>query len=171
MVPLGANEKATTAGHASRVDQSRRHRDHADRPPVSYLLDTNVVSELSKPRPDPAVRRWFATVRSTDLYLSVLVVGEISQGVARLRGRDASRASSIAAWRDELVSRFRDRIAPVSLEVAHTWGTINAGDPLPVVDSLLAATALTHDWTLVSRNEKDLGRTGVKLLNPFEVVH
>jgi len=134
---------------------------------MTFLLDTNVVSEIRKRRPDPQVLRWFAGARSTDLYLSVLVVGEIRQGVERLRARDPERAGSIDTWLDQLLARFRDRIVTVSLEVAQTWGRLNAGDPLPPVDSLLAATALTHDWTLVSRNEKHLAHTGVRLLNPF----
>ena len=134
---------------------------------MAYLLDTDVISEIGKKRPNSHVQSWFAGVRATDLHLSVLTVGEIRQGVERLCGKDAKRAASIDAWLAELVSRFRDRIAPVFLEESQTWGRLNAGGPLPAVDGLLAATALTHDWILVSRNEKDLARTGVRLLNPF----
>ena len=135
---------------------------------MTYLLDTNVLSEIRKRRPDPRVQQWFASTAPHDLYLSVLVVGEIRQGVERLRESDPTRAASLDGWLAELVSRFQDRIVPVSLDVAQVWGRLNAADPLPAVDSLLAATALAHDWTLVSRNLKDMSRTGARLLNPFE---
>ena len=134
---------------------------------MTYLLDTNVVSELRRPSPDPKVRDWFATVASGDLHLSVLVVGEIQQGIERLRPRDPEQANSLAGWLEGLRGKFADRIAPVSLPVALAWGRLNAANPLPVVDGLLAATALAHDWTLVSRNERDLSRTGVRVINPF----
>lgn len=135
---------------------------------MTYLLDTNVLSEIRKRRPAPRVQQWFASTAPHDLYLSVLVVGEIRQGVERLRELDPTRAASLDGWLAELVSRFQDRIVPVSLDVAQVWGRLNAADPLPAVDSLLAATALAHDWTLVSRNLKDMSRTGARLLNPFE---
>jgi len=134
---------------------------------MSYLLDTNVVSELRKQAPDPSVVAWLEAVASSDLYLSVLVVGEIEQGIERLRTRDAERARALTGWLDGLRSIFAHRITPVSLDVALTWGRLNAVRPLPVVDGLLAATALTRGWTLVSRNERDLADTGVSLLNPF----
>ena len=134
---------------------------------MTYLLDTNVVSELRRRAPDPAVVAWFATVDGADLFLSVLVVGEIEQGIERLRQRDAVRARALTTWLDGLRSSFAHRIAPVSLDVALTWGRLNATRPLPVVDGLLAATALTRGWTLVRRNERDLADTGVSLLNPF----
>lgn len=134
---------------------------------MTYLLDTHVVSELRKRAPDPLVVTWFASVASSDLFLSVLVVGEIEQGIERLRQRDAVRARALTGWLDGLRSTFAHRITPVSLDVALTWGRLNAVRPLPVVDGLLAATAITHDWTLVTRNERDLADTGVSLLNPF----
>ncbi|HET7388412.1 MAG TPA: type II toxin-antitoxin system VapC family toxin [Nocardioidaceae bacterium] len=134
---------------------------------MSYLLGTHVVSELRKRRPDPGVRRWFDGVASADLYLSVLVVGELRQGVERLRRRDATAAAAIEDWLTRLESEYGDRIVPVTLRIAEMWGRLNAPDPLPAVDSLLAATALVHGWTLVSRNEADLETTGVPLLNPW----
>lgn len=136
---------------------------------MTYLLDTNVVSELRKARPNPGVTRWFDAVQARELHLSVLVVGEIAQGIERLRAREPARAGDLDTWLDGLRSRFADRIAPVTTEICLVWGRINAVSPLPVVDGLLAATALTHRWTLVSRNERDLARSGVRLLNPFEV--
>lgn len=135
---------------------------------MTYLLDTNVVSELRKPRPDPGVARWFDAAEARELHLSVLVVGEIAQGIERLRLREPMRAGHLDTWLEGLQSRFADRIAPITTEVCLMWGRINAVSPLPVVDGLLAATALTHRWTLVSRNERDLARSGVRLLNPFD---
>ncbi|MFF1820043.1 type II toxin-antitoxin system VapC family toxin [Kribbella sp. NPDC058245] len=132
-----------------------------------FLLDTNVVSELRRPRPDPGVIDWIDAVRSSDLRLSVLTVGEISQGIERLALRDAPQAQAIAQWRDRLINGYGDRIVPVSREVAETWGRLNAVRPLPVIDSLLAATAIVHDWTLVTRDSAAHTGTGVKLLDPF----
>jgi predicted nucleic acid-binding protein len=111
---------------------------------------------------------WLASVRAADLHLSVLVVGEIRNGIERLARRDREQASAHERWLAELLDLYADRIAPVTAEVAETWGRINVPDPLPVVDGLLAATALVHDWTLVTRNVTDVRRTGVRLLDPFE---
>lgn len=135
---------------------------------MSFLLDTNVVSQLRKREPDRAVMSWLASVRAADLYLSVLVVGEIRNGIERLARRDREQASAYERWLVELLDLYADRIAPVTAEVAETWGRINVPDPLPVVDGLLAATALVHDWTLVTRNVTDVRRTGVRLVDPFE---
>lgn len=133
-----------------------------------YLLDTNVVSEVRKSKPDPGVQKWFEVVPTAELRLSVLVVGELRDGVERLRRRDPAAGAPLASWLAQLVSSFHSHIAEVDLEIAERWGRINADHgPLPAVDGLLAATALVRDWTLVSRNERHLGRTGVRLLNPF----
>jgi toxin FitB len=135
---------------------------------VSFLLDTNVVSEIRKRKPDPGVVAWFTSVSADDLFLSVLVVGEIRQGVARLARRDRAQAETYDRWLDQLIEAYGDRIAPITSEVAQVWGRLNVPDPLPVVDGLLAATALVHGWTLVTRNVDDVGSTGVRLLNPFD---
>lgn len=135
---------------------------------MSLLLDTNVVSELRRRRPDPAVSSWFDLTRSTELHVSVLVIGELRGGIERLARRDKEQAASHEKWLAELIDLFEDRIVPVTAEVAETWGRLNVPDPVPVVDGLLAATALVHDWTFVTRNVADVRRTGVRLLNPFE---
>jgi toxin FitB len=135
---------------------------------VSYLLDTNVVSEFRKKSPDAGAAGWIGSVRSSELYLSVLVVGEIRQGIERLAARDPAQAAVIDRWSQRLVAGHADRIVPVTVDIAEMWGRINAGSPLPLVDGLLAATALVHDWTFVTRNTADVERTGVRLLNPFE---
>jgi len=134
---------------------------------VSFLLDTNVVSEVRKRAPDPKVAAWFASVPASELFLSVLVVGEIRQGIERLARRDPRQAATFEAWLEQLVHVYRDRIVSVTTEVADMWGRLNAPAPLPVVDGLLAATALIHGWTLVTRNAADVAGTSVRLLDPF----
>jgi len=134
---------------------------------LSYLLDTNVVSELRRPRPNEAVLNWFDSVSSTELWLSVLVLGEVRQGVEQLARRDPDQAAIREKWLLDLADLFGDRIAPVTTEVADLWGRLNVQDRLPAVDGLLAATALVHGWTLVTRNTSDVARTGAMVLNPF----
>jgi toxin FitB len=135
---------------------------------VSYLLDTNIVSEFRRKAPDKGCTAWVESVASSELYLSVLVVGEIRQGIERLAPRDPAQAAVLDGWSHRLVAGYADRIVPVTLEVAEVWGRLNASSPLPLVDGLLAATALVNDWTFVTRNTADVERTGVRLLNPFE---
>lgn len=135
---------------------------------MTYLLDTNVVSDVRRRTPNAGVVRWFESVRSADLYLSVLVVGEIRQGVERLARRDPDRAAPYEKWLLDLLDLYGDRVVPVTADVAEEWGRLNVPDQLPVVDGLLAATALVHDWILVTRNTADVARSGVRLLNPFE---
>jgi toxin FitB len=135
---------------------------------VSFLLDTNVVSEIRRPRPDPKVQAWLASVPEADLYLSVLVVGEIRQGVERLRRRDPARVAPYEAWLSELLRHFADRLVPITADVCEEWGRLNVPDPLPVVDGLMAATAKVREWTFVTRNVADLARADVRLLNPFD---
>lgn len=134
---------------------------------MAYLLDTNVVSETRRPEPNANVMRWFASVDGNELYTSALVLGEVRQGVERLRPRDPERASEIEAWLDTLERSFEDRVVPVTAEVADEWGRLSARKPLPVVDCLLAATAKVHGLTLVTRNRKDVEPTGVQVLDPF----
>lgn len=135
---------------------------------MSFLLDTNVISEARKRSPDSNVRAWLASVPEPDLYLSVLVVGEIRQGIERLRRRDPAQAAPYETWVSALVHGFADRLVPVTAEVCEEWGRLNVPDPLPVIDGLMAATAKVRGWTFVTRNVADLARTGVGLLNPFD---
>ncbi len=136
---------------------------------MSYLLDTNVISEARRPNGNPGVRAWLTTVKGVDLYLSTLVVGEIRQGIERLRRRDPSQAKVFEAWLTQLRRDYADRILPVNAEVAEAWGRLNVPDPVPVIDGLLAATASVYGLTLVTRNVADFARTGVRLLNPFDL--
>lgn len=132
-----------------------------------YLIDTNVLSELSKRSPNEGVRTWFENVPSEQLWVSVLVLGEIRAGIASRARRDARGAARLAAWLDSLVAEHRSRILVVNRRVADAWGPLNVPDRLPTIDGLLAATAIVHDLTLVTRNVRDVARTGVRVLNPF----
>lgn len=134
---------------------------------MSFLLDTNVLAELRKPRPRASVAAWFESVDGLQLYLSVLTIGEIQQGVARLRRRDPRQAAVFDAWLGTLRRDFADRLLPVDEAVALAWGGLSAGDPLPVIDGLLAATAQVHGLTMVTHNVGDFERTGVPVLDPF----
>ena len=134
---------------------------------MAFLLDTNVISEARKQSPDSKVRIWLASVPEPELYLSVLVVGEVRQGIERLRRRDPAQAAPYDSWLSSLLHGFADRLVPVTAEVCEEWGRLNVPDPLPVVDGLMVATAKVRDWTFVTRDVGDLARTGVRLLNPF----
>lgn len=133
-----------------------------------FLLDTNVLSELrKKDRCDPGVRAWFEGVDSDQLFVSVLVLGEIRKGIEQIRVRDPQQARALEKWLTSVISGFGDRILPVDHRVADRWGFIAISRPVAVLDALLAATALAHDLTLVTRNVVDVADTGAKLLNPF----
>ncbi|WP_437755408.1 type II toxin-antitoxin system VapC family toxin [Sorangium sp. So ce1389] len=133
-------------------------------------MDTNVVSELRKrTRRNPGVAAWFAATAGEDLFLSVLVIGELQKGIAALRRVDARAAASIEAWASALEVDYGDRVLPVTVEISRMWGRLSAPDPLPIIDGLLATTAIVHGLTLVTRNVRDVARTGVALLNPFDI--
>lgn len=135
---------------------------------MTYLLDTNVLSEVRKRSPHAAVAAWFQAATGSDLFVSVLVVGEIRQGIERLRDRDPAQAEVFERWLETLKRDFGDRILPVSVPVAEAWGRLNAPAPLPTVDSLLAATALVHGLTFVTRDTSKLHGTDVPLLDPWQ---
>ncbi len=137
---------------------------------MKFLLDTNVIAELRKgARANAHVRSWFETLDPESIVLSVLTIGEIRRGIESVRRRDTAAAKALERWLRRIVAEHRDRILPVDLSVAEEWGRLNVPDPLPVIDALLAATAKVHGLTLVTRNVKDVVRTGVELLNPFDV--
>jgi len=135
---------------------------------VTYLLDTNIVSELRKRDPNPRVVAWYGTVTSAQLFLSVLTLGEIRMGIERLRRRDNARADLLEQWLHGLGVAYRDHLINVDTDIAEEWGRLNVPDQLPIIDGLLAATAKVRGWTLVTRNVADLTRSGVSRLNPFE---
>jgi predicted nucleic acid-binding protein len=135
---------------------------------VTYLLDTNVLSETRKREPDAGVIEWIAATPAERLYVSVLTLGEIEQGIARVRERaDREQAAALERWVRDVKLGFADRMLPVTLLVASTWGRQQHARPLPAIDGLLAATAQTYGMTLVTRNVKDFERSGAWLLNPF----
>jgi predicted nucleic acid-binding protein len=133
-----------------------------------WLVDTNVLSELRKgARAAGGVRAWFDEVDDVELFTSVLVVGELRRGVESIRRRDPRGAAALEQWVLRLVESFSDRVLAVDVKVAEQWGRLNVPDPVPTVDGLLAATALVYDLTLVTRNTRDVERTGARCLNPF----
>jgi toxin FitB len=135
---------------------------------VTFLLDTNVISEVRKPAGSPRVKTWLASVPPWTCFISVLVLGELRQGIERLRHRgDVAQVAALETWLATIATAYAGRVVPVTAEVAETWGRLSAPDPLPAVDGLLAATALVHDWTLVTRNSAQVARTGARLLDPF----
>jgi predicted nucleic acid-binding protein len=140
---------------------------------VSYLIDTNVLSELRRKQPDTRVVDWFAERAPQSLFLSVLTLGEIRKGIARLNDSqtDAARRQSLDDWLEQdLPTFFLGRVLGVDAGVADLWGRMQAlaGRPLPAIDSLLAATALQHKLTMVTRNVKDFADMGVELINPWD---
>jgi toxin FitB len=135
---------------------------------LSFLLDTNTVSEIRRGR-DPNVEAWAEAIDDADLHLSVMTLGEIRTGIDRLGDRDAVQAEVFARWLGELRRRFVDRILAVDVRVAaDEWGRLNASSPRNTVDSLIAATARVHELTVVTRNTKGFDGCGVSLLNPWE---
>lgn len=138
-------------------------------PTLSYLLDTNVLSELRKgPRANNHVRAWLSHVSDEELYLSVLVVGEVRRGVEAIRRRDPRQAASLERWLRRLVADYAERVLPLDLAVAEEWGRLSAVRNVSVIDTLLAATARVHGLVLATRNVRDVAGTGVECVNPFE---
>jgi toxin FitB len=135
---------------------------------LSYLLDTNIISELRKgDRADANVRAWFSELTDEEIYLSVLTIGEIRRGVENVRRRDPDSAAALDSWLARLAEAHRDRILPVDRATAEEWGRMNVPDPLPVVDGLLAATAKVVGLAFATRNIADVEGSGVELVDPF----
>jgi toxin FitB len=138
---------------------------------VKFLLDTSVVSEIVKPVPQPGVLEWLAQCDEDSLFLSVLTVGEIEKGIAKLA--DSRRRARLTNWvRKDLVGRFGTRLLLVDLAVAVRWGSATGeserrGQPLPVIDSLIAATCLVHGLIVATRNRVDFERCGVECFDPW----
>jgi toxin FitB len=135
---------------------------------VTYLLDTNVISETRKRQPSAGVTGWIAATPADQLHVSVLTIVEIEQGISRIRGRgDREQATGLEQWLRQVEAGFGERVLPVTLPVASAWGRQQHTQPLPVIDGLLAATAKVNGLTMVTRNVKDFERSGVQVLNPF----
>ncbi len=126
-----------------------------------------MLSELRKgDRTNEGILAWFAEAREDELFTSVLVIGELRRGVESIRRRDVPSALALEQWLARLAASFSDRVLSIDVRVAERWGRLNVPDPVPTVDGLLAATALVHDLVLVTRNVRDVERTGVRLLDP-----
>jgi toxin FitB len=135
---------------------------------VSYLIDTNIISEVRKgDRCDPHVSAWYASVADDDLFLSTLVLGEIRKGVELARPRDPAKAAALERWLGQVEAAFDGRVLGIDNAVSDQWGRMSAIRPIPVIDGLLAATAVTNGLTLVTRNDRDIAGLGAIVLNPF----
>ena len=134
-----------------------------------FLLDTNVVSEVRKGRrSDPSVSDWYTGVGESQFFISSLTIGEIRRGIELVRQRgDIEQAEALEAWLQTVAEEFSGRILGVDADVADAWGRMSALRPVPAIDGLLAATAMTHDMTLVTRNVSDVEGLGVRVLDPF----
>ncbi len=136
---------------------------------MSFLVDTNVISEATRPRPDEGVVRWLKSAGGLSLFVSVLTLGEIRKGIEKLHS--GARKDSLRDWLEsEIPAWFEGRILPVDTAVADQWGRLvaAAGRTVPAVDSLIAATALVHGLRLVTRNRADYSFPGLEILDPWE---
>ncbi len=134
---------------------------------LQYLLDTNILSETRKKQADERVMSFLSAAEPSALFISVLSLGELRKGVALKIRSDADAAKRLGAWVDGLEFSFGERILGVDAAIARQWGELSAQRSRPVVDTLLAATALVHKLTLVTRNISDVHDLGVKLLDPW----
>ncbi len=139
---------------------------------MRYLLDTNVISELIAKQPNRQVVRWIDDLDTDSVYLSVVTIGELRKGIEKLA--DSPRRDTLKTWlTDDLLVRFSGRVLPVDIEVMLTWGELTGrmervGRRLPAIDSIIAALAIRHSCSLVTRNEDDFKDTGVTILNPWK---
>lgn len=135
---------------------------------TGYLLDTNVISETRKLRANLGVMAFLSTADGEGLFLSVLTLGELRKGVEAKRRTDAAIAEQLGAWVDGLETTFADRVLPVDVPTARCWGELSASRSLRVIDTLIAATAIGHGLTLVTRNRRDVASTGVMIVDPWQ---
>jgi toxin FitB len=139
---------------------------------MKYLLDTCVISELVKKEPHPTVIRWLDGCDESRIYMSVLTIGELMKGIAKLA--DGDRRERLQSWvTNDLAVRFEQRLVEIDMEVAWAWGMMlgeaeRRGEKLPVIDSLIAATANVHSLIVVTRNVQDMVRCQAKVFNPWE---
>jgi len=138
---------------------------------VTYLIDASIISEVRKgARCDPHVSAWYASIADEDLFLSTLVLGEIRKAIEIARPRDAGKAAALERWLREVGAAFDGRLLGIDNAVSDLWGRMSAIRPVPIIDGLLAATALTHGLTLATRNDRDVAGLGATVLNPFKAL-
>jgi predicted nucleic acid-binding protein len=136
-----------------------------------FLIDTVTLSELRKRKRDPMVVKWFERQRTTDLFLSVISIGEIERGIARKRTTDPNFAGALADWLDRVLTLYGERIVPFDLRTARRWGALSAALGNDSADLMIAATALEHGLTIVTRDVSDFEPSGVAVLDPFSRRH
>jgi predicted nucleic acid-binding protein len=135
---------------------------------VSYLIDTNIISEVRKgKRCDPHVAAWYASIADEDLFLSTLVLGEIRKGIELARSKNPDKAAALERWLRQVEAAFDGRVLGIDNAVSDQWGRMGAVRSIPVIDGLLAATAVANGLTLVTRNDSDVAGVGAVVLNPF----
>jgi len=132
-----------------------------------FLIDTVTLSELRRRQRDPMVVKWFGRQRTADLFLSVVSIGEIERGIARQRTSDPAFAGALALWLDRVLTLYGERILPFDLRAARRWGALSAAIGNDSADLMIAATALEHGLTVVTRNASDFEPAGVAVLDPF----
>lgn len=135
---------------------------------MTFLLDTNVISELRRKRPDPKVVSWVRHADPAGLSISVLTLGEIAKGAAQCAERDRTQADILYRWLALVRTNYADRTVAIDADISEAWGRITAKRPMPVIDGLLAATALVRGLTLVTRNVRDFVDVAVSLFNPWD---
>jgi predicted nucleic acid-binding protein len=134
---------------------------------VTFLLDTNVISEVRRRRPDVRVVSWLKRADPSALSISVLTLGEIAKGAAQCATRDRAQAAIYYEWLALVRSNYADRTIPIDPDIAETWGRLAGRRPLPIIDGLLAATALVRSLTLVTRNVADFADLGLAVFDPW----
>lgn len=138
---------------------------------MSYLIDTCCISELVKKEPNPNVVKWFADLDELSMHLSIITFGELRKGIEKLP--ESKKKKELNRWvKEDLNQRFKNRVLTINIEEVNKWGEILAeaekhGRPLPAIDSLIAATALVHDLSVVTRNTQDMEGSGVEVINPW----
>ncbi len=133
-----------------------------------FLIDTVVLSELRKSQRNPSLVTWFEEQRTADLFISVISIGEIDRRIARQRARNPAFAAALTAWLDRALSLYGDRILAFDLQTARRWGSLSAALDNDSADLMIAATALEHGLTVVTRNVTDFRPAGVPVLDPFK---
>lgn len=133
-----------------------------------YLLDTNVISEIRKSRPNPLVQEFLSQTRPARVFISVLTFGELRRGAEKPRSKDPAWADELHQWVDSIESTYESRILPVDLRIARIWGELTIARSRPIIDTLIAATAIAHELALVTRNVIDVREIPVRVINPWD---